>query len=54
MKPNQITSCQLKKSYVTKEAAQKTADYLLTKFIRVRVYKCYCEAYHLTSDKRRS
>lgn len=53
MKPNSVINHTLKKAYPTKEAAEKVAAFLLTKFVRVRAYKCFCEAYHLTSQKEK-
>jgi hypothetical protein len=52
MKQNSVTHHSLKKAYPTKEAAEKVAAFLLTKFIQVRVYKCYCELWHLTGNLR--
>ncbi len=51
MKPNSVTNHTTKKAYPSKEAAQKAADFLAGKFVYVRPYKCFCEAWHLTSQK---
>lgn len=52
MKPNSVVNHTLKKSYDTKAEAEKVAAYLLTKFIQVRVYKCFCEKFHLTGNNK--
>jgi len=53
VKGNSVTHHSLKKAYVTKEEAEKVAEYIFTKGIEVRPYKCYCEMFHLTSKKER-
>ena len=55
MRPNSIVSCQSKKSYPTKEVADKTVDYLFKeKNVDVYSYRCnICETYHLSSKKER-
>lgn len=53
MKQNVITSCQSKRSYKIREAADKTAEYLLTKFVQVKSYRCgICEMFHLTGNMK--
>ena len=52
MKPNSVLNHTLKKAYPTKEAAEKVAAFLLTKFVKVRVYKCFCEMFHLTGNTK--
>lgn len=49
-KPNSVTHHSLKKSYPTKVAADKVAAFLLTKFVHVRVYYCFCNQWHLTGN----
>ena len=51
MKPNSVISHTTKKAYPTKDAANKVVAYLLTKDVVVRSYKCFCEQFHLTSQK---
>lgn len=53
MKGNSVVNHTLKKAYASKTEAEKVAAYLLTKFVRVRVYKCYCEQWHLTSQREK-
>jgi len=55
MKPNALTQCQIKKSYPTKEAADKTGAYLyLEKQVEVESYHCnICSQYHLTRSNKR-
>lgn len=50
MKPNSVLNHTMKKAYATKEEAEKVAAYLLTKFVRVRSYKCFCQLWHLTGQ----
>lgn len=52
MKPNSVINHTTKKAYSTKAEAEKVAEYLLTKFVRVRVYKCFCNMFHLTGNMR--
>lgn len=52
MKGNSVTHHSLKKVYATKEEAEKVAAFLLTKFVQVRVYKCFCEQWHLTGNMK--
>lgn len=52
-KPNSVTHHSLKKAYATKETAEKVAAFLLTKFVNVRSYKCFCGQFHLTSQKEK-
>lgn len=53
MKPNALTSCQTKKAYNTREAAEDTALYLWAEHeVNVYTYKCQlCEQWHLSSRK---
>ena len=55
MRSNAITSCQSKKSYLTKEVADKTVEYLFKeKNVDVYSYRCnICETFHLSSKKER-
>lgn len=54
MKGNSVTHHGLKKAYATKEEAEKVAAFLLTKFVRVQSYKCYCNQFHLTSRRKKN
>lgn len=51
MKPNSVINHTTKKAYPSKEAAQKAVDFLARKYVFVKAYKCFCEAWHLTSQK---
>jgi hypothetical protein len=53
MKSNSIIAHTTKKAYPSKEAAERAAAFLLTKDVRVRAYKCFCEQWHLTSQKEK-
>lgn len=50
MKGNSVTHHGLKKAYATKEEAEKVAAFLLTKFVNVRAYYCFCNQWHLTGN----
>lgn len=53
MKSNSVINHTTKKAYPTKKAAERVAAFLLTKFVHVRAYKCFCEQWHLTSQKEK-
>jgi hypothetical protein len=55
MKPNALTNCQSKKSYPTKEAADRTGAFLyIEKQVEVESYHCnICDSYHLTQSKKK-
>lgn len=51
MRPNSVTNCTSKKTYPSKEAAEKTVAYLAGKSVFLRAYKCWlCEEWHLTGN----
>jgi hypothetical protein len=52
MKGNSVTHHSLKKAYSTKEEAEKVVSHLLTKNVYVKIYKCFCDMFHLTSKER--
>jgi len=53
MKSNSVINHTLKKTYPSKAVADKVVAFLATKFIYVRSYKCFCELWHLTSQKEK-
>ena len=53
MKGNSVTHHSIKKAYATKIEADRVATFLLTKFVIVRSYKCFCQCWHLTSQKEK-
>jgi len=54
MMPKAITKCQQKRTYSTKEAADKTGAWLyIEKGVEVKSYHCnICSQYHLTGSEK--